>query len=621
MKKKYLSFYCIILSVICQALALSNPVFAGVNDFYFSEFSADYYLSRDTDGISKLEVAEELTAVFPNFNQNKGICRDIPFTNQDGANVTLPDLNRSNVKVFRNFAPEPIYSIEKDRGFYEVCTGTEEYVLGEQTYTFEYEFSKVVTDFSDHQELYWDTNGNGWDQEFKMVGVDVYVDEEILDDLTGEVWCYVGKYGESGQERCEVVKYDDGFYFSAENLKPGENLTFDIEFKPGTFVVPEPKKNYVFVFALVATSIICVVVLIYAIWKYLKNREKETYFKGFFVKPEYQPSTKYSLEELAELYMGKKKDMKVAVFLDLVVRKRIELISEGKKNWAFKVLDLTDTGKEERVLLAILNGGRYPKVGETVSIVARKPSVTLAELGRSFYSTIRQGLVSGGMVGDNYVMGETKTNTLLAALIVNLVFVWPFLAFMIFGTVFTFAEDIFTGYVMVLSNEFVFLLAAILFVTVLLWTFFNYKANRFKNITKRGIEAEKYMEGLELYIRMAEKDRLQFLQSVKGVDVSAKGVVRLYEKLLPYAAVFGLEKSWMEEMEKYCRIENVEEPDFLMTGILVSDISRTLNQTVDIVNSSTRMTYSGGGSSSGFSGGGGGGFSGGGGGGGGGGGR
>ena len=192
---------------------------------------------------------------------------------------------------------------------------------------------------------------------------------------------------------------------------------------------------------------------------------------------------------------------------------------------------------------------------------------------------------------------------------------------MIFGTVFTFAEDIFTGYVMVLSNEFVFLLAAILFVTVLLWTFFNYKANRFKNITKRGIEAEKYMEGLELYIRMAEKDRLQFLQSVKGVDVSAKGVVRLYEKLLPYAAVFGLEKSWMEEMEKYCRIENVEEPDFLMTGILVSDISRTLNQTVDIVNSSTRMTYSGGGSSSGFSGGGGGGFSGGGGGGGGGGGR
>ena len=58
------------------------------------------------------------------------------------------------------------------------------------------------------------------------------------------------------------------------------------------------------------------------------------------------------------------------------------------------------------------------------------------------------------------------------------------------------------------------------------------------------------MDGAKLYIGMAEADRLKMLQSVEGADVTNEGVVRLYEKLLPYAAVLGLEDSWMAELEK-----------------------------------------------------------------------
>ena len=124
---------------------------------------------------------------------------------------------------------------------------------------------------------------------------------------------------------------------------------------------------------------------------------------------------------------------------------------------------------------------------------------------------------------------------------------------------------------------------------------------------------------------MAEADRLKFLQSVKGADTTATGVVNLYEKLLPYAAVFGLEESWLNEMKQYCELKQVTEPDYLLTGIAISDFSHTLHNTSDYINSATSYSSSsisgGGGFSSGFSGGGGGGFSGGGGGGGGGGGR
>ena len=103
--------------------------------------------------------------------------------------------------------------------------------------------------------------------------------------------------------------------------------------------------------------------------------------------------------------------------------------------------------------------------------------------------------------------------------------------------------------------------------------------------------------------------------------------MRLYEKLLPYAAVFGLEKSCLEEMEKYYKVAEVEDSAWGRNDLSMSDVliisnlaTRYANQSVSFGSSGSGIA--GGGSfSSGFSGGGGGGFSGGGGGGGGGGGR
>ena len=107
---------------------------------------------------------------------------------------------------------------------------------------------------------------------------------------------------------------------------------------------------------------------------------------------------------------------------------------------------------------------------------------------------------------------------------------------------------------------------------------------------------------------MAEAERMKMLQSVKGADTSAEGIVKLYEKLLPYAAVFGLEESWLKEMKEYCEVEEIDQPDYLMTGIAASELIRTMNNTASYVTTASTMSSSGGGSSSGFSGGGGGGF-------------
>ena len=620
------------LIIILSLALMSQPVLAAsTENFYFDDFTADYYLSRDAEGISHLKVVENLTAIFPDYNQNKGICREIPFTNYGGVNVTLEKLDASNIKLLRNGESEPIYSIEKMNDYYRVCTGTEEYVLGRQVYTFEYEFTKVVTDFQDYQELYWDTNGNGWWQKFNKVTARVHFDSDILSAYTGESWCYVGSYGESGKERCKIKQTNDGAEFVAEDLTRYENLTFDMEIKPGTFMVPAPSRNYALVVLTILTLGLAVLCLMPTFKRFAKSRTLKHYYEDLFEKPEYQPHPKYDLAEMTELYFGKKKDVRVGMILDLIVRRKISIIREDgllKDKWKIRLNNLDGISMEETYLLEILNGGDLPEVGEEFKLKTHKADSSLVSLGNKFEKGILTKLKSDGLVTKGYTLGINRGST-FGNMILSLTIYVPMLM-MIGVMIYGFLEDMlglrgFHG-ILVFEKGFIPTEAFIIVAAVMIGTIMNVSAKKYLYYQKVGLDAAKYMDGLQLYIRMAEADRLKFLQSVEGADVSVDGIVKLYEKLLPYAAIFGLEESWMKELKDYCKLEEVAEPDWLMTGITASQISSFSRSAAGVTRSSTTMSSSGGiagggSSSSGFSGGGGGGFSGGGGGGGGGGGR
>ena len=136
-------------------------------------------------------------------------------------------------------------------------------------------------------------------------------------------------------------------------------------------------------------------------------------------------------------------------------------------------------------------------------------------------------------------------------------------------------------------------------------------AHKYAKRTDEGIRTSKYLDGLKLYIEMAEKDRIKFLQSVKGVDTSNKGICKLYEKLLPYACIFGLEESWMKELNRYYEIT----PEYnrswysgtdIMTFSIFHSMMTTTSSTI-VSSTSYSSSSSSGGGGGGFSGGGGGG--------------
>jgi len=612
------------LIVVTASLFVVAPVFAGVNDFYFKDFVGDYYLSKDDDGISHLRVKESVTAVFPDFKQNKGICRQIPFTNQGGKNITLSDLMVKDIKVTRNGLKEPIYSIGKENDYYNVCTGTEDYVLGEQTYVFEYEFEKVVTEFDrdglKYQELYWDTNGNGALQRFDSVTARVHF--ENLDVFAGDSWCYVGKYGESGQDRCSITRLPDGLEFSAKNLAKNENLTFDIELKAGSFIVPEPAKNYVYVFFMGVLILACVLFILYFFGKYLQTREKISYYKGLFVKPEYQPNDEYSLAELAEIYIGEKKDIKVALLLEMIVKKNVELKKVRDRKWEILVKTVSGLKEESIDLLAILNGGERPKDGDAIELKKHSADIRLVNLKKAMNSTILSDLKKDGLVENKYNITGYNAGGIKSILVATLIF--GAVVLLVGAFALSFLESVFVdgtyGVEMVFGSDFHKVALTVIIITVVICVILNNATYKYACRTLKGLTASRYMDGLKLYIKMAEAERIKFLQGLKNVDVSAQGIVKLYEKLLPYAAIFGLEESWMHEMKKYCKVENISEnesPDYWLNSIIVADLMRELRTASTYATVATTMSSSSGGSSSGFSGGGGGGFSGGGGGGGG----
>ena len=606
-----------VLTILILSL-FATPVWASVNDFYFSDFTGDYYLRKDEEGISHLKVVESATAVFPDYRQNKGICRQIPFTNQNGFNVTLPSLTRSNLKLTRNGEPEPIYSINKENDYFNVCTGTEEYLMGEQTYVFEYEFEKVVTDFGNYQELYWDTNGNGATQKFEKVTARLHFEDK--DVWSGKSWCYVGAYGKNGQDRCVTNELKDGVEFTTQNLASHENLTFDVELKDGSFVVPEPVKDYTYVWITAVTGVLCLAWLGYKTRKLIKTRDKANYYKGLFVKPEYQPSKKYSLPEMAEIYLGKKKDAKVAMLLELVVKKKIEFQKVDKKKWNILVKDLNGVSEEYMDLLSIINNGAKPATGDTIEVKRRSSTSKLIELRKSMESKISGDLKKDELVEDKYNFGSSGRrgwgNVVATSFIAIPMVILFFMVILSMVVSWLGLEEAY-GRTMVFEDNYLLVICGMIIVTVVVSIILNDQTEMYISHTKKGLEAARYMDGLKLYIEMAEAERMKMLQSVKGADTSAEGIVKLYEKLLPYAAVFGLEESWLKEMKEYCEVEEIDQPDYLMTGIAASELIRTMNNTASYVTTASTMSSSGGGSSSGFSGGGGGGFSGGGGGGGG----
>lgn len=613
------------LTILASILVPFSASAASAQNFYFEDFTADYYLSRDDDGTSRMRVEEKLTAVFPGTNQNHGITRVIPFTNNDGKNITMSSTSHLNIEVLRNGEQEPINNITSEDGYFEVSIGdADEYVHGRQVYNLNYEFENLILDQSDDdktwQELYWDANGNDWSQRFDRVTARIHLANDIAKDFTGEVACYVGRYGWSDSDNCNATRKDNIITFTASKVSPGETLTFAMAFAADTFTVHAPKTSYLLIIVLgifLALGIILVILL--AIVSH-RIKAKRSYYRGLFTKPEYTAPRGFTVAEMAENYIGKglKGNPKVATLLELAVTHKVELVkteSAGafgrkKTSWQVHVLSTKGLTVEQIKVLQILNGSSKTIFDDQkIDIKSRTATNTLQRLAQEFSTKTKESLETKGL----YLTKSAKPKGLNTSALYALDVVWFIVTMAAFFATIIIPEESYLPYAGADWVPFViFPTGFVSFIVILICTA---SIAKYETHTEKGLDYSRYLDGLKLYISMAEADRLAFLQSVKGADTSHAGVVKLYEKLLPYAALFGLEKSWLDELSRYYEFDDVSTPTWYigMGAFSARDFSIAMNSLTStagatIAHSTTvNSSSSGSGFSGGFSGGGGGG--------------
>jgi uncharacterized membrane protein YgcG len=258
-------------------------------------------------------------------------------------------------------------------------------------------------------------------------------------------------------------------------------------------------------------------------------------------------------------------------------------------------------------MMNILAGDDKFKKGDEIPIYKHVATPYLADCAKDYKKDAVEALEkSGYLVKKKEKKKKTSWATLMLCLAVVLI--------VMFGI--EYLDDFISKYAanadgIIVGGEFIPLLAPAMFViTVVIVLGIEQQRNKYAKYTEEGLKLARYLEGLELYINMAEADRLKFLQSIEGADTSNAGIVKLYEKLLPWASLFGAEESWAKELEKYYKVENIDGVigyDAL-DGIVAMNMVRDINKAVI---ASTGYSDSGGGGSS-FSSGDGGGFSGGG---------
>ncbi len=640
---KTISFYCITLIMICQCFFAVSPVSAYtytskytkfIDNLYIEDFTADYYLSKASDGTSRLKVVETLNVEFDEPYTSHGLTRVIPFTNQDGKNLTMASDSSLDLRLWRNGKEEKPYKIEPGNGFFTVYIGSENaYVSGKQEYKLEYEFRNVITGFTEDgrswQELYWDTNGNDWKQKFGSVTARVHFeDPDIAKAYQDQSWCYVGSYGKKGEDRCNIKTINDGIEFSAKDLTRGENLTYVLEFQADTFQVPGKTKSYLYVIIAGVAGGVVLFLIICTLRARKKVANKRKFYEGYFVKPEYAPPHDYTVGEMYENYIGKGKkgSNKVATLMELAVQHKVELVKlekdsklgRKKTQWQINVKSV-DLSPEEEIVLKILNGSKKNlSIGQEIIIKKHTATNELIELGSSYSTKTQENLFKAGLLESTQ---NPKTKKLKAGknpcdFVITISILLGIAGFFI---MMIFIPDEEKSYLDIVGGAGLYIVTLLCYIVsiiaIICWCA---QISKIASHTEKGLEYSRIIEGLKLYIEMAEKERIEFLQSVDGADVSHQGIVKVYEKLLPYAVMFKLEESWIKEMAKYYEYSDVSTPAWYIGvgAFSANDFSSALSSASSyIASTAAHSTTSN--SSSGSSGGGGGGFSGGGGGGGG----
>ncbi|MFA5062052.1 MAG: DUF2207 domain-containing protein [Patescibacteria group bacterium] len=459
---------------------------------------------------SSINVTERVEYNFDGV-QKHGIFRDIPIKYQArGGNYNL---RISKISVTDENGQPYKYTISYPGKNLEIKIGdADKLVTGVKTYVISYTVDRAINYFSDHDELYWNATGNGWQVAINKASVKIIFSDFTVDSKNIQAACYMGVSGNQNPCLSHSFTNNNAVLFNQGYLSPGEGLTAVLGLPKGTIFQPTQLQNVLLTLQdnlILGLPILVLIGLILYWYKFGRDPKG----RGVII-AQFDPPDKLSPAEVGTIIDEKAESRDIsAQIIDLAIKGYLKII-RTENGVLFKQPDYTfhklkepddlSNDFDKKLMEAMFESGKI---------------VNLSVLKTKIYSGIAE--VIKMIYANTYSKGYFVKNPNTVRII-----------FSVIGAFFT-AGGILLG------KDGNILAAISVFISGVMIVVLGFIMPR---RSEKGVLAKEHILGLKIYLTVAEKDRINFHNAPEKNPEQ-------FEKLLPYAMVLGVEKQWAKQFE------------------------------------------------------------------------
>ncbi len=603
--------------------------------------SFDSQIRIDTSG--DVYITETIKVISNGEEIKRGIYRSLPLTRVI-ADQPTQRIKYDIIKVSKDGQESP-YHTEKNGGFLMIYIGAEDVFLDPGNYTYEiaYKSARQIGFFEKYDEIYWNATGTQWIFPIDSVTATVELPAGVR---LFQNACYTGPVGSTESNCTFSTSGQSNLKWTASGLGPEEGLTIAAGFSKG-FIAPPPKPGFLqknSVLFLSLAGILGLFIYYYNNWrKYGIDPSRPTIYPQFNVPGDLSPASmgyiwkermdnKFISSAIINLAVKgylEIKEVETNQFLGLFKKKNYALVKK-------KAVDQNLPSEELKLMHNIFSGTEE-------LLLDGKYDPSIAQMVRNFESEVtsqNDALVSKG--NNNKLLIKPALILILGSLILSLLD-WllieregPIILIVFFAFVFL-VIFFFLGRYLVNRFPLVKWIFGIIYVGMMILMYYIYSYDKEKEFhlniylifgfiitgffvtliyqflirrpSEEKLNMQSLIEGFKMYMGAAEKNQLQHFNPPKMTP-------EIFEKLLPFAIILGVDEIWGEKFKSLLESMSIEPSSYhsgWYSGSYISpsafgdSLNSSISSTMSSASTPPSSSGSGGGGSSGGGGGGGGG--------------
>ncbi len=483
--------------------------------FNFHIVKAEQIDNFDTDIVinpdSSLRITETIEYDFGGL-QKHGIYRDIIYKyRRDGSNFKI---RINDIKVTDQSGKSYKFKVSHQDIYTRIKIGSaDSYVSGKKVYKISYTVRRAINYFETHDELYWNVTGNGWQVPILASSAIVHLPDKFSTDEVS-LSCFSGSSGST--RKCTSYNFEvnnsglgSAVIFDQAILGSFEGLTVVVGLQTGALEKISIFEN-VWLFLqdnyFLFLPFFVFFGMLYLWWTRGRDPEgRGTIITQFDAPDNLSP---FEMGTIIDERAGNRDLSAQLIYLATLGYLDITKVEKKKDYILLKKKDLPESAKEfdKELFQELFSDG--------------KSEVQLSDLKYKFVETANKikELVYEDLTKNKYFVGnpnKIRNEHLIVAFIFGMMFV-------------------------ALSRKFNDILMAIgLGGSCAIIALFGFIMPQ---KTKKGVLAREHILGLKSYLNVAEKDRINFHNAPTKEP-------KLFESLLPFAMVLGVEKAWAKQFE------------------------------------------------------------------------